>query len=353
MAYYIKGLPFRYKGTINVEDCSTAQEVIEKAKLDWEVAKCDLVAKMPISTDAVRHLDSTMQDGFIRGGDEYKEIHGAFATFRTDLNIPLGIVKDKYTPVQNIDAFKFFDEAIGKDKALWQTAGFFGNGEKVFVTAKLPKHIFVNGDPIDNYLVFATSHDGSMGVKVLLTPIRVVCENTLNAALKENDAYISFRHTESVHGKLSVASEILGICDVRTKALEELYNGFNKIRLTDDQAADYFAKLILTDKEYQNLYATGHKPMQLVLRSWDAMNDAEISTRKCNTIAEIYYYYLNGIGQSEFVGTGWGAYNAVNGYYSNVDNIEGQKRMDTLLFGDKSNKIKQSGVLMREMLLAA
>lgn len=348
MAYYIKGLPFRYKGTINVEDCSTAKEVIEKAKLDWQVEKAELYAEMPmiLNPDANR-------DGYSRGGNFYSPINRSYAIFRKDLNIPLGVVKDKYTPVQNIDAFKFFDDAIGKDKAIWQTAGLFGNGEKVFVTAKLPKHIFVNGDVIDNYLVFATSHDGSMGVKILLTPIRVVCENTLNAALKDNDAYISFRHTESVHSKLDVASQILGICDVKAKALEELYNGFNKIRLTDDQAADYFAKLILTDKEYSELYATNHKPMQLVLRSWDAMNDSGISTRKCNTIAEIYYYYINGIGQEQFRGTGWGAYNAINGYYSNVDNIDGQKRMDTLLFGDKANKIKQSGVLMREMLKAA
>lgn len=348
MAYYIKGLPFRYKGTINVEDCSTAQEVIEKAKLDWQVEKAELYAEMPMSLNP-----DANQDGYNRGGNFYSPINGNYAIFRKDLNIPLGVVKDKYTPVQNIDAFKFFDDAIGKDKAIWQTAGFFGNGEKVFVTAKLPKHIFVNGDVIDNYLVFATSHDGSMGVKVLLTPIRVVCENTLNAALKDNDAYISFRHTESVHSKLDVASQILGICDVKAKALEELYNGFNKIHLTDDQAADYFAKLILTDKEYSELYATDHKPMQLVLRSWDAMNDSGISTRKCNTIAEIYYYYMNGIGQEQFRGTGWGAYNAVNGYYSNVDNIDGQKRMDTLLFGDKANKIKQSSVLMKEMLKAA
>lgn len=348
MAYYIKGLPFRYKGTIDVTDCVTAEEVIEKSKLNWQVEKANLFAEMPM----ILNPDAN-QNGYNRGGNFYSEVNGMFAIYRKDLNIPLGVVKDKYTPVQNIDAFKFFNDAIGKDKAIWQTAGFFGNGEKVFVTAKLPKNIFVGGDIIDNYLVFATSHDGSMGVKILLTPIRVICENTLNAALQNNDAYISFRHTESVYDKIDAAKEILGICDVKTKSLEELYNGFNRIHLTDDQAAEYFAKLILTKKEYDDLLFTGHKPMQLVLRSWDAMNDSNISTRKCNTIAEIYYYYINGIGQEEFRGTGWGAYNAVNGYYSNVDNIEGQKRMDTLLFGDKANKIKQSTILMTELLKAA
>lgn len=344
MAYYTKGLPFNYKGTINVEDCKTAKDVIEKAKLDWEVAKCELMAKMPMNLNP----DSN-KDGFNYAGEQYSPIEGAFATYRTDLNLPLGVVKDKYTPVQNIDAFKFFDDAIGKDKAIWQTAGFFGNGEKVFVTAKLPKNIFIGEDIIDNYLVFATSHDGSMGVKILLTPIRVVCENTLNAALQNNDAYISFRHTESIHDKIDTAKEILGLCDVKIKALEELYQGFNKIKLTDDQAAEYFAKLILSKGEYEGLHATGHSAMQLVLRSVDAMNDAYISTRKCNTIAEIYYYYIDGIGQEKFRGTGWGAYNAVNGYYSNVDKTDGAKRMDSLLFGDKANKIKQSGNLLLEI----
>lgn len=344
MSYYIKGLPFKYKGTIDVSDCKTSEEVIRKAKLDWNVEKAPLYAEMPMSLNP-----NANQEGYNRGGNFYSEVGGMFATFRKDLNIPLGVVKDKYTPVQNIDAFKFFDDAIGKNSAIWQTAGFFGNGEKIFVTAKLPKNIFVNGDPINNYLVFATSHDGSMGVKVLLTPIRVVCENTLNAALQNNDGYVSFKHTENVHAKIDAAAEILGVCDIRIKALEEMYNSFNKIHLTDDQAAEYFAKLILSDKEYKDLLFTGHKPMQLVLRSSDAMADASISTRKCNTVAEIYYYYMNGIGQEELRGTGWGAYNAVNGYYSNVDNIDGQKRMDSLLFGDKANKIKQSSTLMLQL----
>ena len=347
MSYNIKGVPFGYKGTINVEDCKTAEEVIEKSKLNWEVDKTEIYAQMPQSLNP-----ESNNAGFLRGGNFYSYIPGNFAIYRKDLNIPLGVVKDKYTPVQNRDAFKFFDDAIGKNEAIWQTAGFFGNGEKILVTAKLRRHIVVNNDIIDNYLVFATSHDGSMGVKILLTPIRVVCENTLNAALKDNDAYITYRHTEKVHDKLDIAHQILGICDIRIKSLEELYNGFNKIKLTDKDAANYFAKLILSKQEYDNLYTTGHDAMQLVLRSRDAMNDAEISARKCNTIAELYYYYINGIGQKEFIGTGWGAYNAVNGYYSNVDNISGEKRMDSLLFGDKANKIKQSGVLIREMLKA-
>ena len=347
MVYYVTGAPFKYTGAVNVKDCKTSEEVITKANLNWEVEKCEIFAQMP-SND---NIDSNVE-GFVRGINHYSPVKGTYATFRKDLNIPLGVVKEKYTPVQNVDAFRFFDNAIGENEAIWDTAGFFGNGERIFVSAKLPKHIFVGDDVIDNYLVFTTSHDGSTGVRILFTPIRVICENTLNAAIKSSDSYITFRHTESVHGKLDVAHEILGICNVKMKALEELYNGFNKIRLTDDEAATYFAKLILSQSEYNDLTGTGHNAMQLVLRSRNAMNDANISTRKCNTIAEMYYYYLNGIGQEEFRGTGWGVYNAVNGYYSNVDNIKGEKRMDSLLYGNKANKIKQSTNLMLELLAA-
>jgi len=349
MAYYSKGIPFKYKGTIDVSDCTTSKEVIEKAKLDWKVEKCPLMAKMPGEATWDKQNEIDIKDGFFKGSNFYRTIEGVYGTYRTDLNIPLGVVKDKYTPVQNIDAFKFFDSAIGKNKAIWQTAGFFGNGERIFVSAKLPQHIFIKDDIVDNYLVFATSHDGSMGVKILLTPIRVVCENTLNAALHNNEAYISYRHTESVHEKLDIAQEILGISNIKIKALEETYNNFANINVTDDQAADYYARLILSKSEYNDLKSTGHTPMQLVLRSWDAMNDANISTRKCNIIAEMYYYYMNGIGQQEWRGTGWGVYNAVNGYYSNVDKAEGTKRMDSLLYGDKATKIKQSANLLLEI----
>ena len=183
ISFKIKGIPFRYKGAINVEDCETAEDAIVKAGLDWTVAKCPLVAKMPLLSGYDE--EELLKDGFFRGVDYYRECPNAYATYRTDKNIPLGIVKEKYTEVQNIEAFSFFNDAIGKDKAIWQTAGFFGNGERIFVSAKLPESIFVNGkDMVDNYLIFTTSHDGSSGVKILLSPIRVVCENTLNASIR-------------------------------------------------------------------------------------------------------------------------------------------------------------------------
>lgn len=340
MAYAVKGAPFRYSGAINVENCNTAAEVMAAAGLDWNVAKCELVAKMPI------HTDRPEDNGFIFGSNNYVECPNAFATYRTDYNIPLGIVKERYTPVQNTEAFTFFDSAIGKDKAIWQTAGFFGNGERIFVSVKLPKNIFVQGDPIENYLVFTTSHDGSSGVKILFTPIRIVCQNTLNAAIDSSTNYVSFRHTKSVHSNLDIAAEILGICDNKIVALQESFNAMKKIRMSDEKAQQIFANVILTEDEQFRIKQTGHTIGQIITRDWRAIDDSQVSMKKVNTLSEMNNYYFAGVGQREIIGSAWGVYNAVTGYYSNIDNSEGIKRMDSLLYGDKSRKIELAGNLI-------
>lgn len=339
MAYSVKGLPFVYKGAVNVEDCGTSEEVMIKSGLNWEVAKCELIAKMPGLVE-----DTTKKEGFLYGGDYFNNCPNAYATYRTDHNIPLGIVKERYTPVQNIEAFKFFDDAIGKNKAIFQTAGFFGRGERIFVSAKLPKGILVNGeDPVDNYLIFTTSHDGSSGVKILFSPIRVICKNTLNAAIRGSSNYVSFRHTTSVHKNIDIASEILGICDQRITYLNEVYASMYKRRCKDEDAQKLFANVVLTESELDNIEVTGHNLKEIFTRNWRAMQDAEISTKKVNTLVAMNDYYYLGAGQKEILGTAWGAYNAVTGYYSNVDNSEGTKRLDTLCFGDKARKIEMAG----------
>lgn len=349
----IKGIPFRYKGAKNVEECTTSEEVIKKAGLDWEVAKCPLIAKMPFETikdefKADEEYDNS--DAFVRGSDVYRQCPSAFATYRTDADIPLGIVKGKYTEVQNIEAFKFFDDAIGKDKAIWQTAGFFGNGERIFVSAKLPEGIKVNNnDYVDNYLVFTNSHDGSTGIKILFTPIRVVCENTLNAAIKGSTNYVSFRHTKSVHDNIDSAAEILGISKTLRDTFAEQVEHMSKIKMTDAQVQNFFADVILSEDEKYKLQMTGHVISEIILKNWRAIQDSEISMKKVNVLSSMNDYYFDGPGQREALGTGWGAYNAVTGYYSNIDNAEGLKRMDSILYGSKASKIQMAGNLIMEM----
>ena len=349
MAYKIKGMPWNYAGSIDVSDCSSAREVIQKAGLDWDVAKAPLFAKMPINLEdediqnkQLDYINSHRKDNSIVGSSVFGSVSGTFGTYRTDYNIPLGVVRNKYTTVQNIDAFEFFDKAIGKDKAIYQTAGFFGNGERIFVSAKLPKNIRVNGDIVDTYLVFTNSHDGSGGVKILFTPIRVVCQNTLNAAIKHSTNIVSFRHTESVKTKIDAAAEILGITEVMTDELQKTYDYLATIKVTDEEVMNYIAANVLNDQEQYDLKQSGYTPKNVIYRSSTAIQAADISMRKVNAMGEMFDYYNNGIGQKEIIGTAWGAYNAVSGYYSNVDNAQGEKRMDSILYGDKSKKISKA-----------
>ncbi len=342
MSFGVRGPAFHFKGVVDVEDCKTSEDVMIKAKLDWEVSKCELVAKMPASSN-----DSNREDGFTRGGDFYKDCPNAYSIYRTDNNIPLGVVKGRYTPVQNVEAFKFFDNAIGKDKAMWQTAGCFGDGEKVFVSAKLPKGIMVKGeDPIDNYLVFTTTHDGTGGVKMLLTPIRIICGNTLNAAIKTTTNYVSFRHTASISNNIDSAGEILGICKDKIESVAGYYEQMYNRIFTDKQSQNMFASVILSEKEIDAVSITGHTIDQIIAKNWSAIEDSGISMKKVNVLHEMNNYYHTGPGQREIIGNGWGVYNAVSGYYSNVDNATGLKRMDSLLYGDKSNKIETTGNLI-------
>ena len=349
MAYTTRGVPWVYKGVTDVTHCKTSMECMEAAHLNFNVKKCELVAKMNVPDNVDKTLDDLLEakkkdvDTHINGKYMYSKLDNAFCTYRDDTHTPLGYVKQKYTIVQNNAAFKFFDNVIGESGAIWQTAGSFGNGERIFVSAKLPNNILVNGDPVENYLVFVNSHDGSFGVRILFTPIRVICQNTLTAAIKKATNSISIRHTESVHKNIELAYEVLGITKKKIEATEYAYNVLSKIKVTDDDVLNYICNNNLTDNEIDNLLNTGHTFKQLLYRNGLAVTDSGISIRKLNTIIDTFDYYQNGIGQKEIAGTAWGAFNAISGYYSNVDtSTDGTKRIDSLLFNDKAKKLEKA-----------
>lgn len=337
--YNVKGTPWDlHPGSVDVSDCTTAQEVMQKAGLNYTVEKCPLAAKMYIDTNDIDKVldDINAGSAFVHGQNIYRDCPNAFSTYRTDKNIPLGIVKGKYEVVQNTAAFNFFDDAIGKDKAIFQRAGFFGNGEKVFVAVKLPNNIVVKGDPCDEYLMFTNSHDGSGSVSILFTPIRVVCKNTLARAIKTAENYVRFKHTQSVHQRILTGKDILGIAEKMRVETATVYNAIANITVTDDEVQAYIANHFLTDKDIERVKSTDTKLMSIFNRNGYAIQNTELSMRKVNQMVDCFEYYLDGPGQREIRGTAWGAYNAITGYYSNVDNISGEKRTEGLLFGSKA-----------------
>lgn len=116
----------------------------------------------------------------------------------------LGIVTDSYSPVQNREAFQFTDQLIGKEgMANYETAGSLKGGKRIWLLARM-EGVTVLGDKIDPYLVFTNAHDGSSGVQVALTPVRVVCANTLELSLKTERIW-SIRHVGNMEAKLEAA----------------------------------------------------------------------------------------------------------------------------------------------------
>ena len=336
MKYRAVGLPWRSGIGMDVSGCETSIEVMEKAKLDFNVAKCELVAKMPFSINGNNTLDD---DCFIHDGNIYRECENAFATYRTDYNVPLGVVKQKYEIVQNTEAFRFFDEAIEEGGAEWVSAGIFGLGHKIFIIAKLKYDTNVNGDPIDNYLVFSNSHDGSQSIDIMFTPIRVFCTNCLAAGFKDATSHIKFKHTSSAKSKLEEASRVLHIACNNADNATFIYNSLACINKTDVEVKNFLAKLILTPDELHEVLGFNQYGIDAVFNlDRNFCDKVNVSTRKANQLYTMFDYYKNGVAQQDIVGTAWGVYNAVTGYYSNVASITGEKRMNSLLYGN-ANKV--------------
>lgn len=330
--YTVNGAPWAIGK--DVTDCKTSREVMEKAGLDFTVDKCDLMARMPFGIGR-NNVVNTLAGEFAHNGHIFRELPNAYCTYRSDNSQPLGLVKAKYQVVQNIDAFNFFDDAIGEGMARWDRAGILNGGSKIYLSAKLPVETRVGQDLIDNYLVFSNSHDGTSSVNIMFTPIRVICTNMLNSALKSADSYIRIRHTESVKKQLKDGAYILNTAIKHANTAQEFYESLTKIKMSDEQVMEYLANLQLTDKERTLLMQFDEKNgyKKIILKDYLTLERTGISQRKANQIANTFEYYLDGIGQKHIAGTAWGAYNAVTGFYCNVANLEGEKRVESLLYG--------------------
>lgn len=185
---YAGAVPWHGLGK-KVAGLQTAEEAIVAAGLDWDV---ELV---PIYT---------------RNGD-FKKVPDKMAVRRAKDQRVLGLVTPKYTPIQNTQAFQFFDGVVGEKKAIYETAGSLLNGGRVWIMANLKGTVDVRGDEIKRYLILMNSHDGSLALQMFFSPVRVVCMNTLRMALANaSDSFYS-RHTLGIMQRVRTAQEILGL----------------------------------------------------------------------------------------------------------------------------------------------
>ena len=258
--------------------------------------------------------------------DEGKEVESrdSFFTYRTDTGDILGsrLGKD-YEVVQNSDAFAFFDAIVGGDGIQYETAGALGKGERIFITAKLPGYIVVDRDDlVEKYLFLTTSHDGTGAITAAFTPVRIVCNNTLNMALRDCTSRITIRHTRDARVRLESAHQVMGIANKLSHQLEDIFNHWSKVRMEDAQVRKLIRMALAPSKE--------------TLASQHPDTAQELSTylqRICDTVCD--YAESSPTQQTRAAkGTVFGAYNAITGYFQNVRNYRNpEDKMNSIFYG--------------------
>ena len=200
------GEPAWHRLGIKVPANVSAREMIVAANLDWQVRKVPAPGARRIDHEHERYweADSHLEERF----SHERPIYDRYLIKRDPVDdereaVTLALVGQQYEPLQNTEAFQFFDPFIQNGWASFHTAGALGDGGRIWVLAKLPDQLTIGKDDlIDRYLLLSNSHDGSSAVSVRFTSIRVVCKNTLNLAQHGGKATVSIRHTRHMRRKL-------------------------------------------------------------------------------------------------------------------------------------------------------
>jgi phage/plasmid-like protein (TIGR03299 family) len=251
-----------------------------------------------------------------------------FATIRTDNNAYLGIVGSRYEIIQNKDAFTFFDSIVDSGEAIFETAGVLGKGERIFVTAKLPEDMLVNGEKCEKYIILTNSHNGSSSIIAGFTSVRIVCNNTLQAAMSNLSNKVSIQHRIGAKDKLSEAYKVMNIASAYMTEVNSIFNQMSDTKLEDEQLKLFIERV-----------------MKPTYKEIDPEKEKEQSTRFKNQVESIYDFATNHPTQTTpaALGNVWGGYNAISGYYNYLCNFKNQEqKFNSQLFGNANAKIQKA-----------
>jgi phage/plasmid-like protein (TIGR03299 family) len=295
---YVGQAPWHGLGT-RLEQPATAAEAIHAAKLDWQVSK--------------KLLDPLQQRPSCA-------MPASYTVVREDSNCVLGHVGPEYTPLQNREAFGFFDSIVGSGAAIYHTAGALGKGERVWIMARLPGDMRVIGDDIvQKYLLLSNSHDGRSTVEIKFTPVRVVCQNTLTLALILGPT-LRIPHSKDIIDRLLETAKLF---DGIRQGFEDMEQAFKAMagRQVGTKDLQIYLKNVFPDPDRQNddeLYER--------LRGQALIN---------RMLAEYLFDQGKGNRSGPAKGTLWAAYNGVTEYldHRHYSHLPMQHRWEQLWFG--------------------
>ena len=288
----------------------TAERALELGGLDWEVKLHPLSARV------------------YAGGKEKKvSIPGHFANIRQSDNKVLGVVGHQYRVVQSKEGLGFISDLVDSDDIRIESAMSLRGGKRVAILAKRPDHITIAGEEHIPYILFATGHDGKMGVVMMATPVRVVCMNTLSMTLNTNTPHRHHvHHTPGVHGRIQTARESLGVSFKYTETLQRVGEEMAATKLSDRDFEKFLESLVPTTKNGETL--EGRSLTMREDRQWE--------------IRSIYNTEDN---LNNIRGTKWGAFNAVAEWVDHRKNFNSPDRKLEAITAGADEKQKALAIL--------
>jgi len=244
--FYVRVAPWHGLG-VRVESALSSENALQQSGLNWNVVQ------RPVMTSS------------------YDPISGYKANIRDTDNRVLGVVTDRYKVVQNHEAFAFTDSLLGEG-VRYETAGSLNEGRKIWLLAKLPDKYFLEGEEIDPFICFTNSHDGTGAIRVLITPIRIICQNTLNLAITTAKRAWSTIHVGDLATKLDVARSVLVIAHDYMGKLGAEFHRLNKIKLSDAKVMEYIEMLLPMDENPSPIHQKNVQQIRddLKIRYFDA-----------------------------------------------------------------------------------
>ena len=221
--FYVREVPWHGLGT-RVNEAAASEDALRLAGLNWSVVQ------EPVYTE------------------QKEQVEGWRANIRDSDRKVLGVVTDRYKVIQNRDAFAFTDALLGEG-VRYETAGSLLGGRKVWLLAHMPHEYIISGERISPYLLFSNTHDGSGAVRVALTPIRVVCNNTLNLALSTANRCWSMIHTGNIKGKLEEARNTLFLAEQYMDSLGKEFENLRMKKLSDQAVKEYIEILLSLEED--------------------------------------------------------------------------------------------------------
>lgn len=276
----------------------TAEELMRESHLgNWDVRK------VPAEVTLIQ------EDGV-----ERVEIPGKFAMIRTNPStgrnepLPGAVVGNFYTPIQNETACDMLQYITDETGAIFETAGSLQSGRNVFVTMKLPRTMKIGGvDEIDLNIAWMNRHDGTGSQLTIVTPTRVVCQNTQRAAIKGAVSEYKITHTKSSEGRIADARTALRLSFNYLDAFEAEAEKMINAQMTKDQ----FVRIT------RGIWA---KPTK---------DEAEEATRKANSHAkreaELVELFTVSATNENIRGTAWAGYQAITEYLDHFQPVQSTK----------------------------